>query len=230
MYQYPFETPQAREEKRQVYRILKEYFIDTDAWAWLKTYDSTEDGRTGFLAVHQYFSGPGERKKRITHFQQTIKGLFYKHGSSFSFLRFSAAAITAFETLGTDEDERYSEKQKVEWLQNAVVSTDEDIRTHVQLIFANYPRDFTGALAYLLAEISRKYAVMKIKEKAKARSSTQRISDVETGRGGRGSPYCHSGGCGGGQNSRGSHRGKVGHSGSALLQVWLVDNNIKWLK
>ena len=72
MYQYRFDTPTAKEENRQVYRILKGYFIETDARAWLKTYDATEDGRAGFLAVHKYFSGAGEKKKRITHAKQII--------------------------------------------------------------------------------------------------------------------------------------------------------------
>ena len=51
LYQHRFDTTKAKKQNKAAYQILKEHFVDTDAWSWMKPFDSAQDGLGAFLAL-----------------------------------------------------------------------------------------------------------------------------------------------------------------------------------
>ena len=208
MYQYRLDSAQAEEENRQVYRFLKGYLMDSQAYSYMEPFDSTEDGRGAFLAVHKFYSGDGERSKRVSHALSKKEDLYYVKEASFAFEKFASSATSVMATLDRSADDRLSEKQKVEWLQKAVRPTDQGLQTHVELISTNYARDFAGALAYLSSQISRRCAAVQVKQKERR---ARQISQLGTG--GRGGGGVGRGGGGQGGQHGGHGRGGRGRGG-----------------
>jgi hypothetical protein len=105
-YQYRLDTPQAEEENRQVYRFLKGYLMDTQAYSYMEPFDSTEDGRGAFLAVHKFYSGDGESTKRVNHALAKKEDAYYIKEASFPFDKFASLATSVMATLDRSEDDK----------------------------------------------------------------------------------------------------------------------------
>ena len=121
MYQRRLDTPQAEEENRRVYRYLKEYLMDSQAYSYMESFDSTENGRGAFLAVHKFYTGDGETSKRVNHAKAKKEEAHYIKEASFPFDKFASTATSIMAILDRSEDDRLSQKQKVEWLQKSVI-------------------------------------------------------------------------------------------------------------
>ena len=44
MYQIPLAGDAYMEDNKKVYLKLKEYLVETEGWAWIKTFDRSQDG------------------------------------------------------------------------------------------------------------------------------------------------------------------------------------------
>ena len=85
--------------------------------------------------------------------------------------------MTAMAVLDKDPDEKMTEKQKVEFLQNTIKPSDKKLLTHVELLSTTHSANFTGALQCMSGQVSRIYASVQEGEKSKKRQ----ISELNTG-------------------------------------------------
>lgn len=205
LYSLRFDTPEGQEADRSGFRQLKLYLVDTDAWSWIKPYEKGEKGRAAFLALDRYYSGPGEVNKRVAYAKAQLKKAHWKSETSYPFETFVSNIRSAFATLDRVSDEKYSERKKVEYLQQVITPTENRLVTHVQILSVQYPKDFDGALTHMSTEIAKVYAGVQQQQESKKRRA---ISDVNTRGGGRGRG--NEGGRGGGRGNPGGGRGNPG--------------------
>ena len=66
------------EDNKMVYLKLKEYLIETDDWAWIKTLDRSQDGQAAYQAWTEHYNGAGELDKHTKHAKAELESLFYK--------------------------------------------------------------------------------------------------------------------------------------------------------
>ena len=85
--------------------------------------------------------------------------------------------MTTMAVLDKDPDEKMTEKQKVEFLQNTIKPSDKKLLTHVELLSTTHSANFTGALQCMSGQVSRIYASVQEGEKSKKRQ----ISELNTG-------------------------------------------------
>ena len=210
MFQLPLVGPRFEEDNRVVYRKLKAFLIDTAGWAWIEPFNASEDGRSAFWAWSDHYNGRGEMSKRTALAKARIDSLHYKNERSMSFEKYTEFLTKAFTTLEKDEDERLSNRQKVERLIKGINTGDAELQASKAVIMQNYPRDFVGACAYFSQQVSRLHGGAQLEDR---KYRKRRISEVNTsgGRGrGRGRGRGHGQGHGGGRGGQGGHHEKSG--------------------
>ena len=78
MYQKKLDTTQAKSDNKVAFLYFKQYIVETTAWAWAEPFNRTQDFRGSWLAVDDYFNGPGKLSKRVAIAKATLKSVFYK--------------------------------------------------------------------------------------------------------------------------------------------------------
>ena len=53
-------------DNKEVYRILDEHTLGTDAAGWIKNYCLRHDDRAAWIALCEHYDGPAEGDKRVT--------------------------------------------------------------------------------------------------------------------------------------------------------------------
>jgi len=225
MFQMPLAGPGFQEDNRAVYRLLKSFLIDTAGWAWIEQYGPTENGRAAFWAWSNHYNGQGELSKRTSLAKARVEGLHYKNERSMSFEKYTELLTKSFTTLDKDEDERLSERQKVEKLLKGISTPDAELTACKAVISQNYRTDFTGACAYFSQEVARLHGGAQL-ENRKYRNK-RRISEVNTGRGrgngGRGRGRGRFGGRGRGGRGYGGRGGGGRDAGTMINGVDVSD-------
>ena len=95
--------------------ILKQWLVDTSAWAWVEPFDKKQDFRKAYFSVEHYFNGPGQVSKRVHHAKAKLKTVFYKNEGAFPFDNFSSTVMTAMSVLDKDPEEKMSEGLSLEF-------------------------------------------------------------------------------------------------------------------
>ena len=99
---------------------LKAFLIGSAAYAWIKQYDHSDNGRAAFQAWVDHYNGAGELNKRTDLAKSSMRELHYKNEQSMSFEKCTEMIIKCFSTLDKDEDENLSEQQKVNTIINGI--------------------------------------------------------------------------------------------------------------
>ena len=208
MYQLPLAGAHFDADNRAVYQKLKAFLVNTPGWAWIERYDSTQNGREAFLAWTGHYNGEGELSKRTALAKSKLRGLHYKRELSMSFERYTELLTKCFATLDKDNDESYSERQKVEKLLEGFQPDSTQLLGNIGTVNLSFREDFSGACAFLGAEVARVYAPAMLERKKSNRkrfiSAIHRAQD----RGGRGR------GRFGGRHGRGRGGGRGGGNGN----------------
>jgi hypothetical protein len=201
MFQIPLNGPGYQEDSRAVYRLLKSFLIDTAGWAWIESFNATENGRGAFWAWANHYNGQGELSKRTSLAKASVESLHYKNERSMSFEKYTELLTKCFTTLDKDEEERLTDRQKVGKLLKGIQSSDTELLACKAVISQNYPRNFTGACAYFSQEVGRLHGGAQL-ENRKYRK--RRVSEVSSFRGrGRGRGRGRFGSRDGGRSGRG---------------------------
>ena len=210
MYQLPLNGPAFEEDNRAVYRKLKSFLIKTPSYAWIESYDSTENGRDAYLTWLEHYNGEGELSKRTAMAKAKIDQAHYKSEKSMSFENYTSVLTKCFTTLSKDEDQAYSDRQKVEKLLKGIKCSDGELIAAKAVIDQTYPRDFAGACAYFSSQVARVHGPT-LNEYQRQRSKRRYVSAAGSDRGGR--ARGRFGGRGGGRYGRGGRGGRGGRQG-----------------
>jgi hypothetical protein len=197
-------------DTQKVYRILKSVTVGTDAWEWIKVYDSNQDGRLAFKALREHYDGPGEIDKRISLARTQIKELFYKNEQTFSFEKFVTKLNGAFQMLAECHED-LTEKNKVDHMITAMSQcTNSAIIAATTTILMNpeMRNNFLAAANKMTEVIANIFPAVQLHRRGR------NVAFVQTGRGrGRGRGGGRGGRSPGGQG-RGGGRGRGGGPGT----------------
>jgi hypothetical protein len=187
MYQLPLAGNSFQLDNQAVYRKLKAFLIDSPGWAWIEPHDSAENGRAAFAAWTGHYNGEGELSKRIALAKMKVESVFYRNERSLNFERATNIMTKCFNTLYKDEEERYTERRKVERLIASIRCEDAELIAAKVVIGQQYPRDFVAACGYFSKEVARVYGAAQLEYKqTKTKKRGVYAIDSRGGQGGRG--------------------------------------------
>lgn len=96
--------PRYQRDNHKVFSKLKYALVDTEAWTWIQTQDTTKDGRAAWKALLEHYDGPSQTEKRIATAKATLKTLHYrseKHAINFDvYVTKMHEALTTLEENG----------------------------------------------------------------------------------------------------------------------------------
>ena len=85
MYSAPLIGVHYESDNIAVYQAIKQWCLDTAAWAWVRTYDKDQDGRAAMEALRQHYDGPGETRRQLAKAKADLKVIHYKNEQSLAF-------------------------------------------------------------------------------------------------------------------------------------------------
>jgi hypothetical protein len=143
-------------DQKAVYQKLKCFLNGTPGWAWIETYNATEDGCGAFQAWSNHYNGKGELSKCTKLAKVKIQNLYHKNEKALPFEDFSSKLMQCFQFLERDPEEHLSECQKVSTLKTSIRTDDVELRVSKSVISIGYANDCTGACVFfsgLVAEL-----------------------------------------------------------------------------
>ena len=127
IFQIPITRPDFDSDNRTVYRKLKAFLVSTAGYAWIESYDKTENGRQAFKARSDNYNGTSELSKRTALVKSKLESLHYKNKRSMSFERSTELLTKCFSTFDKDIDENLSDIQKVNALLKGIKTQDMEL-------------------------------------------------------------------------------------------------------
>ena len=67
--------PSFVQDSQEVYRIVKQWTLNTPAFAWVHTFDKREDGRGAVSTMSDHYDGPGKTAKKLAKAEADLKNL-----------------------------------------------------------------------------------------------------------------------------------------------------------
>jgi hypothetical protein len=187
MFQLPLEGNAFELDNLTVYRELKTFLINSPGWAWIESFDKSEDGRAAFQAWTDHYNGEGELSKRTAMAKAKLEQIHYKNERILSFEKVTEIMTKCFNTLHKDVDQRYSDRQKVEKLLKAIQCQDAELIASKSVIDQQFPRNFVGACSFFSTQVARVHGPAQLEYKnARNRKRGIYAVDSRSQRGGRG--------------------------------------------
>ena len=197
-----FDTPQYRDDNREVYHLFKDLLTKTDGATWFEKV-ADGDGRAAHLLLREHYVGEAHDMRRAASANAKLEALFWKSEASFPFEKYLTRMNEAFKELADAGQPMYVQ-QKVQLLLRTIKCDDIQVQTTMGIIRDRYLNDFDGACLTLSRTVSSRFA--SIEPGRNKRSIGAATSNTRNTRG--------SGGRGG---NRG--RGGRGHSSGGRMKV-----------
>ena len=206
MFQLPLEGNAFELDNLTVYRELKTFLINSPRWAWIESFDKSEDGRTAFQAWTNHYNGEGELSKCTAMAKAKLEQIHYKNECILSFEKVTEIMTKCFNTLHKDVNQRYLDHQKVEKLLKVIQCQDAELIASKSIIDQQFLHNFIGACSFFSTQVARVHGPAQLEYKnARNRKRGIYAVDSQSQRGGRGCG--HYGGHGhGGRGHQGGHR------------------------
>ena len=114
MYQVLLAGDTHTEVNKKVYLKLKEYLVETESWAWIETFDRSQDSRAAYQSWTDHYNGAGKLDKCTQHAKAELDSLYYKNKMAFPFKQFSGKIKQCIMTINKDPDQVISECVQVQ--------------------------------------------------------------------------------------------------------------------
>lgn len=141
-----------REDNRLVYQIYKDLMIGTDGYTWFSR-APRGNGRAAHLLIEEHYRGDAEVALRAASAEARMKGLFYKQQSSMPFEKYLTRLNECWELM-EDNDQFYSDAQKVKKLLDGVKSEDPEVVAIKAVIRSTYPNNYNAASTMMSGQIA----------------------------------------------------------------------------
>lgn len=190
----------------KVWQMIRHVTHGTDAWAFVKSYARSQNGRDAYFALKSHYMGVDFVNKIKLSADAQLETLNWNgKARNFSWEKFISRLTSAFADLA-ENGEPKSESEKVRKLLRAITDPTLNVAKAVVQGDPRYAEDFQAATSYLAGQLSTAEAMT---------SNRRNISEVSrnTDRGGRGRGRFQRGGRGGRNNSRGGARGGTNSQG-----------------
>jgi hypothetical protein len=204
----PFTGSAFREDNRRVYRIYKDLMIGTDGWTWFNR-ATLGDGRDAHLIITRHYYGDAETALCAAEVEASLNRLHYRSEAVFPFERYITRMSECFELM-EDNQQGFSEPQKVKKMLDGVVSTNAEVVAIKAVVRSTHPNDFNRGSNLMSGQIALLFpaATSDLRNKRKISAVTQVHSGGPGGAGGRGGRH-------GGRMNAG--RGGGGRHGALIL-------------
>jgi hypothetical protein len=198
----PFTGSAFREDNRRVYRIYKDLMIGTDGWTWFNR-ATPGDGRDAHLILTRHYRGDAETALRAAEAEASLHRLHYRSEAVFPFERYITRMSECFELM-EDNQQGFSEPQKVKKMLDGVVSTNAEVVAIKAVVRSTHPNDFNRASNLMAGQIALLFpaATSDLRNKRKISAVAQGHGGGPGGAGGRGGRH---GGRNAGRGSGGRH-------------------------
>jgi hypothetical protein len=202
-YNAPLVGPYYTQDNQKVYRVTKQWTLNSTAFAWVRPYDNAENGRAAVAAMRDHYDGPGETAKKLARAEAELKTIHYRNEQSMTFEHYVNKLNEIFFVFA-EAKQPLTHDQKVRYLCEKISTSNTKLETAMTVIKMDQslkvpPEDYFVKAANSLAE-----QIAIIFPNAKPRSSR-----YVSGLSGRG----RGGGRGGGRGrGRSAGRGR-GHRG-----------------
>lgn len=174
-------------DNRSFYLQLKQATIGTDAWEWIKRFDTQQNGRLAWLQLTNHYDGPGMVKKRIAYATQQVQTLHYKSEQTYPFEKFVTQLQSAYQIL-EENGEAKTESAKITELTKKIQNNHNYLQAILGIINTDdrYNDDFTAAVNKISEAIAQIFPSAMSKDR-RAVSSVQQKGGRGQNRNGRGS-------------------------------------------
>jgi hypothetical protein len=186
----------------KVWQMIRHVTHGTDAWAFVKAFSRTQDGRGAFMALKAQYMGSDFVNKVKLSADAALETLHWNgKAKNFTWEKFISRLTSAFADLA-ENGEPKTEGEKVRKLLRAINDPTLSVAKAVVQSKPEYAEDFMAATAYLAGQLSAAESVHTGK-----RNISQISSGVERGGRGRGRGFRGGGQGGRTQGNRGAGRG-----------------------
>jgi hypothetical protein len=184
-------------DNKTFYLQLKQATVGTDAWEWIKRFDTQQNGRLAWFQLLNHYDGPGMVKKRIAYATQQVQTLHYKSEQTYPFEKFVTQLQSAYQIL-EENGESKTESAKITELTKKIQNNHNYLQAILGIINTDdrYCDDFTAAVNKISEAIAQIFPSTMSKDRRK-------ISGVQQNRTGRGG---NRGGRGGGRGTNNNNR------------------------
>lgn len=205
-----FDTPQYRDDNREVYHLFKDLLTKTDGATWFEKVPDG-DGRAAHLLLREHYVGEAHDMRRAAAANAKLESLFWKSEASFPFEKYLTRMNEAFKELDDAGQPMYVQ-QKVQLLLRSIKCDDIQVQTTMGIIRDRYLNDFDGACLTLSRTVSSRFASIEPgRNKRSIGAATSNTRNTRGGAAGRG-----------GNRGRNSGRGQ-GSSGRMKVMMNGVD-------
>ena len=215
MYSMPLTGPQFEVDEKVLFSLLQGACIGTSAHAWIKTYESSQQGYASFQALYSQFEGTGANHMRAQLATQTLsmgdKGVKYRGNErTFKFAKYAAILQDNRETYESIRGPMADATMTQRLLDGMLIPTNTIMTVAMEKVREDYMDDFLGAVNHLTTKVAIALG---------GPGSSRRAQEMKSGkgRGGRGRGGRGRGGRGRGRGHQG--RGYGGHQGATFNNI-----------
>jgi hypothetical protein len=201
-----FETPQYKDDNREVYHLFKDLLTKTDGATWFEKV-TDGDGRAAHLLLREHYVGEAHDMRRAASANAKLEALFWKSEASFPFEKYLTRMNEAFKELADAGQPMYVQ-QKVQTLLRSIKCDDIQVQTTMGIIRDRYLNDFDGACLTLSRTVSSRFASIEPGKNKRSIGATTTNSRNTRGGGGR-------------ANNRGRNNGRGNNSGNNRMKVMM---------
>jgi len=151
-----FETPQYRDNNREVYHLFKDLLTKTDGATWFEKVPDG-DGQAAHLLLREHYLGEAHDMRRTASANAKLGALFWKSEASFLFEKYLTRMNEAFKELDDAGQPMYVQ-QKVPLLLLSIKCDNIQVQTAMGIIRDRYLNDFDGACLTLSRTVSSRFA------------------------------------------------------------------------
>lgn len=206
-----FDTPQYRDDNREVYHLFKDLLTKTDGATWFEKVPDG-DGRAAHLLLREHYVGEAHDMRRAASANAKLEALFWKSEASFPFEKYLTRMNEAFKEL-EDAGQPMYVQQKVQLLLRSIKCDDIQVQTTMGIIRDRYLNDFDGACLTLSRTVSSRFASIEPgRNKRSIGATTTNTRNTRGGGAGRG-----------GNRGRNNGRGHGGSGGRMKVMMNGVD-------
>lgn len=211
-----------------VWAQLQKSTMEHPVYTWIRSFDTTKDGRGGYLALLNYCEGTAQNNKRLQVAVRLISGpndggLSYQNEySGFTFSKYTTKLYDAYEIIQHERNETAPETMVERMLKGILVADSMIITMAKSHVMDHLLGNWTGAVQYMSTKVSQEFPPRASGQKRKARDQ-RRVSQAGRGRDGRGRGRGRGGRDGRGRGRGGRHYGRGGGRGRGGAVVF---NNV----
>jgi hypothetical protein len=218
-----FDTPQLKDDNREVYHLFKDLLTKTDGATWFEKV-TDGDGRAAHLLLREGYVGEAHDMRRAASANAKLDALFWKSEASFPFEKYLTGMNEAFKELADAGQPMYMQ-QKVQLLLRSIKCDDIQVQTTMGIIRDRCLNDFDAACLTLSRTVSSRFASIESgKNKRSIGATTTNTRNTRGSGGGRGR------GRNGGRANQNGGRMKVMMNGVNVSDIYRNFTSDEWDK